>query len=89
MANKRCGVNIVNFPIVWTRWLAFVAGLIAIWFFVFGLAPFIQRFAPVNTVHEYIEQRDIDATTLFYTETDEFAEAELYLQNAMSYSKKL
>jgi hypothetical protein len=36
-------------------------------------------------MHDHIRENSIDATALYYTEVEEFAEAETHIRNAMKY----
>jgi len=64
------------------RWACLLAGLGAIVFFMFVAAPLMQRVEPVKTIHTFIRERDIDATPLFYTEAEEFSQAERHMRDA-------
>ena len=68
------------------RWGRFLAGLTAILFFAFGVVPALQRLGPVREASEAIRNGGIDATALFYTESDVSSEAESSIRNAMKHS---
>lgn len=68
------------------RWARFAAGVVVILLFAFVAIPALQRVGPVREVREAIERADIDATALFYTESDVSSEAEAAIRNAMRYS---
>ncbi len=67
------------------RWGRFAAGVLGILLFAFVVIPLVQRIGPVREVREAIERRGIDATALFYTETEISSEAELSIRNALKY----
>ena len=65
--------------------LGLVAGILAILLFMFGLAPALEKIPYVKPLVQFIEEREIDASALYYTEIEEFAEAELNLSTTMTY----
>ena len=67
------------------RCVRFLLGLTAIMLFAFVVVPLIQRLGPVAEVRDAIRNREIDATALFYTESDISSEAEGAIRNAMKY----
>ena len=73
-------------PSLRTRWLRFLGGLMAILLFAFVGVPGLQRLGPVAEVQQAIRSSGIDATALFYTETDVSSDAESSIRNAMRYS---
>ncbi len=68
------------------RWTLFLAGLLGIWLFAFVAVPGLQRLGPVREVREAIEKSGIDASALFYTESEVSAEAETSIRNALRYA---
>jgi len=66
-------------------WLRLLGGVGLVWAFVFVLAAWGQRLAPVAELHGFIEERDIDASALFYTESEEFGPVPLTLHNSFRY----
>jgi len=70
------------------RWAAFGAGCVCIWLFVFVLAPWMQGWGPVHTLHTFIEERGIDATPLFYTESETSSQAERHLLDAARFAPR-
>lgn len=67
------------------RWSGFFAGLAAILAFAFGVVPAFQKLGPVRTITEGVRESGIDASALFYTETEVASEAEASLRNALKY----
>lgn len=72
-------------PAAAKRWGALLAGLLAIWFFIFVLAPWAQKQKAVRPLVEFVEESGIDAGALFYTEVSETGDAENYLRNSLDY----
>ena len=68
------------------RWAQFLGGLLVILLFAFGAIPALQRLGPIREVREVIRRSGIDATALFYTESDVSSEAEASILNAIRYS---
>jgi len=68
------------------RWIRFLAGLAVILLFAFVAVPGLQRIGPIREVREATENRGIDATALFYTESEVSSEAEASIRNAIRYS---
>lgn len=63
-------------------WLCLVLAVLLIWGFV-ALLPQLERIPMVDRLHRHIRAHDIEAGALFYTETDQSAEAEQYLRHAL------
>ena len=66
-------------------WVRLVIGSIVILLVAFVVVPFAQRLGPVREVREAIDRSGIDATALFYTESDVSFEAESAIRNALKY----
>ena len=67
------------------RWSQFLAGLLGILLFAFGVIPALQRLEPVREVRDATRRAGVDASALFYTESDVSSEAEASIRNAMRY----
>ena len=67
------------------RWTRFFAAVLAILLFAFGVIPAVQRLAPVRDLCTAIQRSGIDATALFYTESDVSFEAEASIRSALTY----
>jgi hypothetical protein len=52
----------------------------------FVVIPGLQRLGPIREVRDAIERSGIDATALFYTESEVSGEAESSIRNAIKYS---
>lgn len=70
------------------RWVRFLVGLSLLLAFSFGVVPVIQRLAPVREVCDVIEKYDVEATALFYTESDVSCEAEASIRDSLRYRKQ-
>lgn len=66
-------------------WVRFLAGLLAILLFAFVVVPGLQRLRPIREVRDAIRNSGIDATALFYTESDVSSEAEASIRDAIRY----
>ena len=63
-------------------------GLFLLWAFTFHVFPWVKVYIPgMMTLDRAIEERDIDTTTFFYSETKESYEAESYLNDTLSLAK--
>lgn len=68
-------------------WLGLGLGLLAIWLFVYGLAPWLQRHVEsLAVLSEYIRRSGIDATAIYYTEVEEVGEADRAIRNTFRFS---
>jgi len=71
-----------------SRWLRFLAGLSAILIFAFGVVPALQQLGPVREVRDVIRNTGIDATALFYTDSEVFPEAESSIRDMLRFSAR-
>ena len=62
------------------RWFRLFAGTILTGLIAFGLIPQLNRFAAINSVVATIKNNDIDAGSLFYSDTEVISEAENFFQ---------
>jgi hypothetical protein len=60
--------------------------MLVILLFAFGVVPGLERLEPVREVRDAIQEADIDASALFYTESEVSTEAEASIRNAMEYA---
>jgi hypothetical protein len=70
-------------PGAWRRWLRFVIGLTAILLFAFAVIPWLQELGPVREITAVIEENDIDAAALFYTDSEESSDADAWMRNSL------
>ena len=68
------------------RWARFLGAVLVILLFAFVAIPGLQRLGPVREVRETIRRTGIDATALFYTESDVSSEAEASIRDAIRYA---
>ncbi len=54
--------------------------------FMFYIGPWIDNLESVKPLIDYIEEHDIDAGALYYTEVEEFSEANINMENTMDYT---
>jgi hypothetical protein len=66
-------------------WMRLVIGSIVILLVAFVVVPLVQRLGPVREVREAIDRSGIDASALFYTESDVSFEAESAIRNSLKY----
>jgi hypothetical protein len=62
-----------------------LVSIILILLFIFYLAPWMTALPMLRPLMNFIEERGIDAGALYYTEVEEFAEAEAQMDNTMVY----
>ena len=65
--------------------MRFLVGVGMILLFAFGVIPGLQRLGPVRAVRQAARDAGIDATALFYTESDVYSEAEASIRDARTY----
>lgn len=82
------GIPGADAPGACRRWVRFLAGLLMILLFAFGAVPGLQRLGPVHELRDAIRNSGIDATALFYTESEACSEAEASIRNAITYSPR-
>ena len=68
------------------RWTAFLAGVLAILLLAFGAIPALQGLGPASEVRDAIRRSGIDATALFYSESEVACEAAAAMRDARTYS---
>ena len=54
--------------------------------FILFFMPYLDRAPLVQPLVQFIDERDIEAAALFYTEIEEFSDATNYMNNTMVYS---
>ena len=68
------------------RWARFLGASLVILIFAFVIIPGLQRLGPIREVRQAIQRSGIDATALFYTESDVSSDAEASIRDAMQYA---
>ena len=61
------------------KWLKFLGGLFLIWLFIWHFVPWLTHIQAVAKMDEFVREHDIDAGTLFYTESEEARDAAFYM----------
>lgn len=77
--------NMQELPLA-RRLIRLLMGILAIWVFMFVLAPFMDDKPLVKPLVDFIEKRNIDASALYYTEIEEFSTASLFFDNSRRYN---
>ena len=67
------------------RYACLGGSLLFVFFFMFYLAPAVSTFSAVQPILKFIEENDIDAGALYYSEIEEFSEAEINMKHTMDY----
>ncbi len=62
--------------------------IILVMIFVFVLAPGIDDLACVKPLIKFIDEREIDAGAIYYTDIEEFSVAEINMKNTLDYSPR-
>ncbi len=72
-----------------TKIIYLIFWFLACYFFMVCIAPQFDKLESVKPLVDFIEERDIDAGALYYTEIDEFFEANIHMKNTMDYMPKI
>jgi hypothetical protein len=67
-------------------WLRLFLGLVALLVFMFIIAPAGLKIPGFNSMSALIEEKNLRATALYYTDIDEFGEAAVTLRNNREYT---
>ena len=67
------------------RWAGLCVGILIIWFMMAYAAPWGRHTAMLKPMMDLIEERGIKATAYYYTDLEEFAEAENNITHALRY----
>jgi len=60
-------------------------GILLILLFIFGIAPLMDRLPLVQPLVQFVDNREIDAGALYYTDIEEFATAAAHMENTRDY----
>jgi hypothetical protein len=60
-------------------------GILIILAFMFGLGPWMERIPMIRPMVELIRTQDIDAGAYYYTDIEEFSEAEFNVNHALKF----
>jgi hypothetical protein len=67
------------------RWIALFIGILILWLLMAYVGPWGRQTETLRPIMEFIEERGIDATAYYYTDIEEFAEAEMNITHTMRY----
>ena len=59
-----------------------------IWIFLYYIGPWAKNIPIIHPLADFIEENDIDASAYYYTDIEEFAEAEFAVNQSMAYSPR-
>ena len=65
--------------------LKLLASILIILVFMFYVGPKLGQLSWFKPLADFIEERDINANMYFYTEVEEFSEANINMKNTMAY----
>ena len=68
--------------------VALLFSVLAIIACLFYIGPKLEKLPLFQPMARFIEERGIEANVYFYTEVEEFSEANVHLQNSMDYLDK-
>lgn len=66
-------------------WLKLLVGLALVIFFMFVIAPLGDHVPGFHSMFQFIEEKNLKATALYYTDIDEFGEAAVSIRNSLEY----
>jgi len=67
------------------KWTAVAGSILLLWLFMFVIAPWFMRCPAVSELAQYIDERDIEATALWWSEVEAVADAEMKCRNSVQY----
>ncbi len=67
------------------KWGALTGSIVLLWLFMFVIAPWFMRYTAVSELAQYIDERDIEATALWWSEVEIGADAEMNCRNSVQY----
>ncbi|MEW6671755.1 MAG: hypothetical protein AB1427_08620 [Thermodesulfobacteriota bacterium] len=67
------------------HWAGLFIGLLIIWLLMAYAAPWGRQTETLRPIMDVIEERGIEATAYYYTDMEEFAEAEINITHALRY----
>ena len=76
-----------NRPHILVAWLKLAMGIGWVVFFMYVIGPLILKVPGFSSMSGFIEKQGIKATALYYTDIDEFAEADTTLRHNFGYYK--
>lgn len=70
------------------RLTVLVISIAALWVFMNHIAPWMDQRQSIQPLIDFIEENNIDASALYYTEIEEFAEADIQMNHSMDYTPR-
>ncbi len=67
------------------RFAGLIACILAIALFVFYIGPALEQIPALKPIVQAIDERGIEANMYFYTEVEEFSEANINMNNTRAY----
>lgn len=67
----------------WRAWLALAVGLGLIWALAYVVLPLGQALPHIQPIMESIDRANIDVGSYWYTQSEETAQAQLFIRNAI------
>lgn len=85
--NPKENVSVMNrLEVEWVfRWAKLFVAIFVLWVMMTYVAPWGRQTAMFRPVMDVIEELDIKATSYYYTDNDDFAEAELQITNSLQF----
>ena len=69
--------------------LGLMISVLAIIIFLFVIGPWVEKIPGFQPLADFIDERDIEANMYFYTEVEEFSEAQINMNNTMQYPPRV
>lgn len=66
-------------------WVALLISVLTIVIFLFVIGPWIEKLPVFQPLADFIDERGIDANMYFYTEVEEFSDADINMNNTLHY----
>ena len=64
---------------------ALFACLLLLWVVIFHIGPWLDRHPSIQPLVKFIDEQNIDAGALYYTEIEEFSEADIQMNHTMDF----
>ena len=68
------------------KWLTFTGCILAVMVFIFLLAPLLMKIDNVQNLADYIDDNDIEAAALWWSEVGVVADAEMSCRSTVEYT---
>ena len=70
-------------------WLKLALSIFLLILFTYGLGPLGLKLPGMANFSHFAQTRDIDVTAIYYTDIEEFAQAEADLRHTLTYTPKI